>query len=304
MQKFNQSFYTDDFDQETLDWLITEGYAVWDNHGNTPSLDELYLRCASATAFWTTSNQPTSDFGEYLTKNQFKDKIGMTNESQPDKQERIFKLIDKDGYFAKSNANKEFLEDYGVVVDGFYYYKGLVDEDGDLMETTSDWCLIEQTEFQHFEEVDRIPLPKDKPKIEEVCSTKTSTFTKSMLKSGEHIVETREGERFIVAGEYLLGENDYDHVESLADTLEDVNQNKECDIVKVYSGKVYKEINIVAGKGVLDYINSNSLTLIWERESPEQKEKRLQKEKLELKLQELQKECRLVEDEIMKLGEE
>lgn len=206
MKQFNEPFYTDAFDQEMLDWLIGKGYAVWDNHGNTPSLDELYLRCASATAFWTTSNTPTFDFGEYLTKNQFKEKIGMTNESHPE----------------------------------------------------------------------------------------NNTFTKSMLKSGEHVVKLADDSYHIVLGNRIVRDKDYIQLKSVSETLE-CSFDADLDIVTVY--KVDKDF-------ILDELPSGkSLTLLWQRGSPEQKEKRLQKEKLELMLQELQKECKLVEDEIMRLGD-
>lgn len=291
MKKFNESFYTDDFDQETLDF-IQENYNVTSS-GKFIDSDK-YLKYGVVNGFFWTHDHPPYAQMKHLTKNQFKEKIGMTNESQPEKQERIFKLIDKDGYFAKSNANKEFLEDYGIVVDGFYYYKGLVDEDGDLMETISDWCLIEQTEFEHFEEVNSIPLPKDKPKIEEVFSEQTHTFTKSMLKSGEHVVKLADDSYHIVLGNRLVRGTDYIQLKSMSETLE-CSFDADLDIGAVYkTDKDFVLNELPSGK---------SLTLIWQRESPEQKEKRLQKENLELKLQQLHKECKLVEDEIMKLGD-
>lgn len=311
MKKFNESFYTNDFDQEMLNFIKDNLNVTADGNLST---ENMYLKYGkNGKCFWTHDNAPMSQLCfVYLTKNQFKEKIGMTNESQPEKQEGIFKLIDKEGYSARSDANKEFLEDYGILVDGFYYYKGRVDAEGDLMEVNDDWCLIDNLseEFEYFEEVDCIPLPKDKPKIEEVFVEQTDTFTKSMLVSGEHIIETREGIRYLVAGGMLINLNGYQPLGSYEDNLEFKNIPL-MSIDKVYSGRDHtcegcltqdiKEYH--AGEGFKDYINQDNLTLIWQRESPEQKEKRLQKEKLELKLQELQKECKLVEDEIMKLGD-
>lgn len=218
MKQFNESFYTGDFGQEMIDFVEENLRSQ-----NDCNLGDLYLRYGKiGKGFWTTSTSPLKSFGKHLTKNQFKEKIGMTNKDQ----------------------------------------------------------------------------------------SETTTFTKSMLKSGEHIVETREGIRYLVAGGMLINLNGYQPLGSYEDNLEFKNIPL-MSIDKVYSGRDHtcegcltqdiKEYH--AGEGFKDYINQDNLTLIWERESPEQKEKRLQKEKLKLKLQELQKECKLVEDEIMKLGD-
>ena len=229
MQKFDESFYTDDFDQEILDWLIAEGYAVWDTHGHTPLLDRLHLRCASATAFWTTSNPPTFDFGSYLTKNQFKEKIGMTK-------------------------NKPLLENYFV-------------------------------------------------KPNEMCEEIPNTFTKSMLVSGKHIVETCQGDRYLVAGDYIIGLKGYHGLKDYSNSLEESTYgDSEWDIEKVYSGQGdLNSDSIRAGQGFYSYLESEKLTLIWQRETPEQAQKRIRRQELEEKVVVLRQELKQVENELQEL---
>ena len=296
MKQFSESFYTDDFDQEMLDF-IKETHRIQNDYG----LDNLYLRYSQiANGFWTTSNRPLESFGEYLTKNQFKGKIGMTDKKS-DKQERIFKLVDKEGYSTRTEANKEFLEDYGIVVDGFYYYKGRIDAEGDLMEVNADWCLIDNLskEFQYFEEVDSIPLPKNKPLLEnyfvkpdELKEEQTNTFTKSMLVSGEHVVELKNGSYKMVLGERLVDKDGYVSLIRLGDDLKHLSYDL-YDIVSVYTTNVDFVLN--------DLLEGSSLTLIWQRETPEQAQKRIRRQELEEKVVALRQELKQVENELQEL---
>jgi len=218
MQKFDEQFYTDEFDQEMLDWLIAEGYAVWDNHGNTPSLDRLHLRCASATAFWTTSNPHTFDFGSYLTKNQFKEKIGMTK-------------------------NKPLLENYFV-------------------------------------------------KPNEMCEEIPNTFTKSMLVSGKHVVKIRKDEYFLLLEDKLVDKNSYLRLGRFEDSLTH-SYCDEHDIVSVYE---------MTDNFILDDLSSGeNLTLIWQRETPEQAQKRIRKKELEEKVETLKQELKQAENELQEI---
>jgi len=265
MQKSNESFYTDDFDQEMIDFLLHNGYAVTGACKDMkPDLDNNYLNFSMGVGhFWT--DNLSNIFSEQLTKTQFKEKIGMTDKKS-DKQERIFKLIDKEGYSARSDTNKEFLEDYGIVVDGFYYYKGRVDAEGDLMEVNDDWCLIDNLseEFQYFEEVDSIPLPKDKPKIEEVFVNQTNTFTKSMLKSGENVVKLNDGSYLLVLGNKLVDYSGWYNLNAFDEDL--FHKQHSVEVENIYTTTEYFALE--------DLSEGKELTLIWQRESPEQKEKR------------------------------
>lgn len=71
---FYESFYTDDFDQEMLNFIVQSGYrlgnVLW---GHT---DDFLFYSICFDEFWTCSWRPTTT--SYLTKQQFKEKIGMT----------------------------------------------------------------------------------------------------------------------------------------------------------------------------------------------------------------------------------
>ena len=68
---------------------------------------------------------------------------------------RKFRLIDKEGYFSEDCNNPSYYNDYYLLKN---YYEGYVDSYGDL------WCkdrfilLIDESEFQFFEE---IPLEEE-----------------------------------------------------------------------------------------------------------------------------------------------
>ena len=202
-----------------------------------------------------------------------------------DKQIRIFKLVDKKGY-----SNKEFLEDYGIVVDGFYYYKGRIDAEGDLMTMNGAMCLIDNLleEFQYFIEVDSIPLAKDKPMFEE----KTNTFTKSMLVSGENVVELSDGKNMLLLGDRLV---DKDGWYNLSLFNENLSHNDEYDIniVSVYKMTEYFTLE--------DLSDTGELVLIWQRETPEQAQKRIRKKELEEKVVTLRQELKQVENELQEI---
>ena len=202
-----------------------------------------------------------------------------------DKQIRIFKLVDKKGY-----SNKEFLEDYGIVVDGFYYYKGRIDAEGDLMTMNGAMCLIDNLleEFQYFIEVDSIPLAKDKPMFEE----KTNTFTKSMLVSGEHVVKFSDGSCYILLGNRLV---DKDGWYNLSTFNEDLFRNDEHDINIV---SVYRTTECFT---LEDLSEGKELTLIWQRETPEQAQKRIRKQELEEKVETLKQELKQTENELQEI---
>ena len=271
MKQFSESFYTDDFDQEMLDWLIAEGYAVWDNHGNTPSLDRLHLRCASATAFWTTSNPPTFDFGSYLTKNQFKEKIGMTDKKS-DKQEKKIKHwvvetlpenIKHPRTFIAATL-KDTKSGFNGVKDNGAYYD----------------CLKRRWKYT--------------PVYEEECVSEElpNTFTKSMLVSGKNVVKIRKDEYFLLLEDKLVDKNSYLRLGRFKDSLTH-SYCDEHDIVSVYE---------MTDNFILDDLSSGeNLTLIWQRETPEQAQKRIRKQELEDKVVALRQELKQAENELQEL---
>ena len=92
MKQFNQSFYTDDFDQEMLDFLEKEGYSVSGKVCYSyPNLSDKYLKYYDVQeCFWTTDVEYKYGNPTFLTKQQFKEKIGMTEKENTSKQSNTF----------------------------------------------------------------------------------------------------------------------------------------------------------------------------------------------------------------------
>lgn len=115
MSLFNECFYTDDFDQEMIDYVDTLGnftarcyigrYSGWS-----------YLKYGTANNyFWASNATPTSEY-KYLTKQQFKERIGMT-------QKQFTKSDLKTGMVVKHRGGCCYSNKYGglnlVVKDSF-----------------------------------------------------------------------------------------------------------------------------------------------------------------------------------------
>ena len=123
-----------------------------------------------------------------------------------------------------------------------------------------------------------------------------NTFTKSDLISGEHIVETAESFRYLVAGNYLIGVKGYNTLtNSYKEDLK--HKNYAClDIVKVFSG--VDDGFICAGNGFKDYLNNVKLKLIYDRQENEHRVSQ------EAKLRSLEESIAEQEKEAEKLREE
>lgn len=196
MKQFNEEFYTDDFDQEMLDWLIKEGYRVTGEYvDQEPDASHMYLKYEENVGyFWTTSNTlvlPRTIYGRIrnsLSKQQFKEKIGMTDTKT--NQERIFKLINKDGYLNSHPHNRKMLSDYGIFVDGSYYFKGVIDYDGVLTSLDKGHILIGLLEFKYFEEVPLLDNYFVKP--EETSEENESLLVNSYINLAELSEEINE----------------------------------------------------------------------------------------------------------------
>lgn len=100
-------------------------------------------------------------------------------------------------------------------------------------------------------------------------------FTKDMLISGEHIVECASGKRYLVAGDYFIGESGYQKFSEYPEDLT-CNQWPQFTITKVHSG-VLPDNRVACGSGFSEYLTSDSLTLVWQRETPESAIKREKK---------------------------
>lgn len=124
-----------------------------------------------------------------------------------------------------------------------------------------------------------------------------NTFTKSDLISGEHIVETAEGFRYLVAGNYLIGVKGYNTLtNSYKEDLK--HKNYAClDIVKVFIGGDGNYI--YAGEGFEDYLKNEKLKLIYDRQENEHRASQQAKlRSLEESIAEQQKKAEKLREEL------
>lgn len=86
MTQFNESFYTDDFDQEMLDF-VKENFEITDDIDEWDLTDKNLKYYTGLDYFWTGSS---TNWYTKLTKQQFKDKIGMTDKESTTQQNNTF----------------------------------------------------------------------------------------------------------------------------------------------------------------------------------------------------------------------
>ena len=77
MRHFNECFYTDDFDQEMLDF-IEENYTITPNGRNEWNVGGKFLRYYNVNGYFWIGSAVHPNY-RHLTKQQFKEKIKMTN---------------------------------------------------------------------------------------------------------------------------------------------------------------------------------------------------------------------------------
>ena len=128
---------------------------------------------------------------------------------------------------------------------------------------------------------------------EKIGMTNKNTFTKDDLVAGKHVIECRNGTRFVVLEENVLlelGEKGWLGLDDFQGNLLHNNGSDEWDIVKVY---------------LVQYINIHfckHLPLVWERkeksEEPEKSDAQLQYEQCKAKMDELQKELAALEEKL------
>lgn len=93
---FDESFYTDDFDQEMMDF-IEDNFAITGLKEEWVKGEEFLKYGVGCNYFWTSYIKG----GEYLTKQQFKEKIGMTTK-------QFTKLDLQDGDVCHTANNKKW----------------------------------------------------------------------------------------------------------------------------------------------------------------------------------------------------
>lgn len=140
---FDESFCTNDYDQKMVDY-ITENFGEFELEYK---LFEGYLKYGVILdKFWTSDSQVHC---KVLTKQQFKEKIGMIDKEDKKGEMVSYKLINKDGYLRHFYYNECILNEVGCDI-----FKGTIDEDGHLINLDiDDTPLIDPDEFQFFEKV-------------------------------------------------------------------------------------------------------------------------------------------------------
>lgn len=148
-KSFDESFYTTDFDQEMLDYIKKIGCNTEVSKGNWKEEHKVLFYGNKLDVFWTDKvkrllYKPYSR----LTKQQFKEKIGMIDKVEDQDGMVSYKLIDKVGFLKASAANSSILNElnFSAFTGKMTKYGSLMDEDGN--------DLITEDEFQFFEKVD------------------------------------------------------------------------------------------------------------------------------------------------------
>jgi len=272
MKQFNEDFYTADFDQEMVDFLLREGHAVTGQQQTLkPDTKDKYLKYSKAVGcFWTDS------FGvfkfRHLTKQQFKEKIGMTEKSSEKKIKHwLVETLPENTTCHPKSFIATNLSESGS---SFYGEK-----------STGDWFDCYKLRWKY--------TPVYEETVSQEDYSQDNPFTKSMLKSGQ-VVDLKEDcvhNRGIVIEDKILFEDGILSLDSFTSDLEFKDEwMRELGIIKVF----------VTGRhfGLRDLSSGENLTLIWQRETPEQAQKRLKREELEKKVCLLKEELKQAENEL------
>ena len=144
---FDVEFYTTEHDQDIIDF-IEKRLMVSPDYWSFPSKYIVYG--TGNDHFWTSDNSCSEKFRTKLTKQQFKEKIGMIDKEDEKDDMVSYKLIDKEGYIKHSLCNMAILKEVGCDI-----FEGTVNKDGSLVnEGIISTPLIFRDEFQFFEKVD------------------------------------------------------------------------------------------------------------------------------------------------------
>ena len=139
---FDESFCTSDYDQEMVDY-ISRNFGAVRLESEVP---KVYLKYgAILDKFWTSDSYVHC---KVLTKQQFKEKIGMIDKEDEKDGMVSYKIIDKDGYLKSHPKNGEILHEIGSLT-----FRGEMDEYGFLIDKDCN-NLINPDEFRFFEKVD------------------------------------------------------------------------------------------------------------------------------------------------------
>jgi len=263
MKQFNESFYTDEFDKEMLDFIL-DNYKVDSYHRLDKNKRSLYYSTVNEDFSTLDLTIPIKSLG--LTKNQFKDKIGMTNKTSSEKKikhwvvETLPENVHHPRTFIATTLDDKNNGFCGEKDNGAYY---------DCLK-----CGWKYT-----------------PVYEDAIEETLNTFTKSMLVSGKHVTELDGGGRRLLLGERLVDRSSGLLLDNFDENLEAIGDVP--DIVSVYEMTEYFTLE--------DLSSGEYLTLIWQRETPEEAQKRIRKQELEEKVFLLKDELKQAENELEEL---
>ena len=144
---FDESFCTTEHDRDIIDF-IEKRFIVSSGDWGFPSKYIVYG--TGCDYFWASDNGYSEKCRTKLTKQQFKEKIGMIDKEDEKDEMVSYKLIDKDGYLKSHPKNGEILHEIGSLT-----FRGEMDENGHLINLdVGSTSLIDLDEYQFFEKVD------------------------------------------------------------------------------------------------------------------------------------------------------
>lgn len=185
MKKFNERFHTDDYDQEMLDF-IKENYNIWEDDSYPFNLNtrKKLLRYNEYNEFVVTCYE----IGEYLTKQQFKEKIGMVNKGTFTKDDLV---VGKHIVECRNGSRYVVLEDNVLLELGDLGWEGLDDFEEDLLfdrDNSDEWDIVKVYRVQYK----NIHLSKDLPLVWERKSPQQLEIDKLQAEVDERVKRINE----------------------------------------------------------------------------------------------------------------
>ena len=141
---FDESFCTSDYDQEMVVY-ISRNFGAVKLESEVP---EGYLQYGNLLdMFWISDSHIHC---KVLTKQQFKEKIGMIDKEDKKYEMVSYKIIDKEGFIKHCRGNIDILKEVGCDI-----FEGTINKDGSLVnEGIISTPLIFRDEFRFFEKID------------------------------------------------------------------------------------------------------------------------------------------------------
>lgn len=138
--------------------------------------------------------------------------------------------------------------------------------DGLMDEWLGKVMTIESVHFHHYK------MEEDKGQwywFEGMIEGEATEMTKSDLIAGKHVVETRNGRRFLIfdskVGKFMFETNgEFMLLESYDEYLMMIDEDEDFDIMKIY------EFKNPASKFSMQKYSEQCLTLVWERTEPKE----------------------------------